>query len=172
LPARRSAKHPAQFDPEAQLRVLERHRVRYVLIGGVAASLHGSPYVTTDVDITPQRERPNLVRLAAALEEVDARVRAPGEPSGLPFDRSAEMLARVSVLNLTTRFGDLDLSFEPSGTGGYDDLRRGAVELHIRDLRVTVAQLADIIRSKEAADREKDRVVLPALRRLLERASE
>lgn len=80
------------------------------------------------------------------------------------------MLARVSVLHLTTRHGDLDLSFEPSGTAGYDNLHRGAVALKLRGLVLSVASLADIIRSKEAADREKDRMVLPALRRLLDQA--
>jgi hypothetical protein len=61
------------FDPAAILRILEAHDVRYVLIGGLAASLHGSPHVTTDVDISPSADRDNLVRLAAALGELDAR---------------------------------------------------------------------------------------------------
>jgi hypothetical protein len=151
------------------LRTLARHKVAYVLIGGLAASLHGSPHVTTDVDITPDRARENLERLAAALVELDARIRTEGEPGGLPFDRSAQMLARSSILNLTTRHGDLDLTFEPAGTAGYDDLRRSAVEIRIRRTRVVVASLADVIRSKEAAGREKDRLTLPTLRRLLER---
>lgn len=151
------------------LRVLEAHGVAYVLIGGLAASLHGSPHVTTDVDITPSAERSNLARLAAALVDLDARVRAPGEPDGLPFDRSAEMLARVSVLNLTTRYGDLDLTFVPSGTLGFEDLRRQAIEITVHGARVVVAALADIVRSKEAAGREKDRLTLPTLRRLLDR---
>jgi len=160
---------PRPFDPEAVLRTLARHEVAYVLIGGLAASLHGSPYVTTDVDITPDRSPENLERLAAALVALDARIRTEGEPDGLPFDRSARMLERASLLNLTTRYGDLDLSFEPAGTGGYGDLRRGAVEIRIRRTPVAIASLADVIRSKEAAGREKDRVTLPTLRRLLER---
>jgi hypothetical protein len=151
------------------LRALESHAVDYVVIGGIAAALQGSPYVTTDLDVTPAREAQNLVRLAAALDELDARVRAPGEPRGVPFDRSAQMLARVTVLNLTTRHGDLDITFEPSGTQGYPDLRRTALVLPLRRMRIPVAHLADVIRSKEAAGREKDRVVLPTLRRLLER---
>jgi hypothetical protein len=163
VPERRS------FDPEAILRTLARHRVAYVLIGGLAASLHGSPHVTTDVDITPERSPDNLARLAAALVELDARIRSEGEPDGLPFDRSPRLLERTSLLNLTTRHGDLDLSFEPAGTAGYGDLKRSAVEIRIRRTRVAVASLADVIRSKEAAGREKDRLTLPTLRRLLER---
>jgi hypothetical protein len=157
------------FDPEAILGALERHGVDYVLIGGLAASLHGSPHVTTDVDITPARERKNLERLAEALEEMDARIRTEGEPDGLPVDRSPEMLSDASILNLTTRHGDLDLAFVPAGTRGYDDLRRRAVEIRVHKTRVVVAALADVIRSKEAAGRDKDRLALPTLRRLLER---
>lgn len=163
---------PRPFDPEAILRTLARHDVAYVLIGGLAASLHGSPHVTTDVDITPDRAGENLEQLAAALVELDARIRTEGEPDGLPFDRSAKMLARSSILNLTTRFGDLDLTFEPAGTAGYEDLRRRAEEIRIHRTRVVVASLADVIRSKEAAGREKDRLTLPMLRRLLERLRE
>jgi hypothetical protein len=160
---------PAPFDPEAIFRILENHGVRYVLVGGLAATLYGSPYVTTDVDITPDREPDNLEALASALEDLQARIRAEGVPGGLEFDRSAEMLSRTEILNLTTPYGDVDITFVPSGTRGYDDLRRHAVELTIHDTRVVVASLADVIRSKEASNREKDRLTLPTLRRLLER---
>jgi hypothetical protein len=157
------------FDPEEILRVLQAHRVSYVLIGGLAATLYGSPHVTTDVDITPEPDRGNLRRLAKALEDLDARVRAPGVPDGVAFDRSAEMLSKVSLLNLTTRAGDLDLAFEPHGTQGYSDLVRDAVEIQVHGVAVPVASLSDVIRSKEAAGRDKDRLTLPTLRRLLER---
>lgn len=160
---------PAPFDPEAILRSLEEHGVRYVLVGGLAGTLYGSPYVTTAVDITPERSPDNLAALASALEDLEARIRTEGVPGGLPFDRSAEMLARVEILNLTTRHGDLDIAFVPAGTQGYEDLRRHAVELTIHETRVVVAALADVIRSKEASNREKDRLTLPTLRRLLER---
>lgn len=146
---------PAPFDPQAILRSLEQHGVEYILIGGLAATLHGSTYVTTDVDITPSSAKPNLERLACALDELDARLRAPDAPRGLAFDRSPAALARVSILNLTTRHGDLDIAFVPAGTRGFEDLRRHAVEITIYETRVVVAALEDVIRSKEAAGREK-----------------
>ena len=159
------------FDPGEILRVLDAHDVHYVLIGGLAATLYGSPHVTFDIDITPEAEDANLGRLAAALEDLDARIRTEGAPEGVAFDRSAEMLTRVSLLNLTTRAGDLGIAFEPHGTQGYPDLRRGAVIIEVHGIQVPVAALADVIRSKEAAGREKDRLTLPTLRRLLERLS-
>ncbi|MEP6759223.1 MAG: hypothetical protein ABJB55_08510 [Actinomycetota bacterium] len=156
-----------EFDPRRIFEVLDRHGVRYVLIGGLAAILHGASHLTTDVDVVPKEARDNLDRLSAALKELHARIRVTSEPEGVPFDYSAESLARVRVWNLQTAAGDLDITFEPSGTRGYDDLRRDAISMRLRSGDVTVASLADVIRSKEAADRPRDRAALPGLRALL-----
>jgi hypothetical protein len=157
------------FRPDLILAVLERHDVEYVVIGGFAGILHGSPHLTRDVDVCPRFARDNLSRLAAALEELDAHIRAYGVDEPLAFDRSAEFLEKCQVWNLATSFGDLDLSVQPSGTAGYDDLKRDAVVIEIRGMVVCVASLADIVRSKEAAGRDKDRITLPTLRAMLER---
>jgi hypothetical protein len=88
------------------------------------------------------------------------------DPRGLPFDTSAAALRGVRTLNLRTPYGDLDLTFEPSGTGGYPDLARSAEERAVAGMVVRVASLDDIIRSKEAAGRDKDVAALPELYRL------
>jgi predicted nucleotidyltransferase len=156
------------FVPHEILAVLERHGVRYVLIGGLAAILHGATHVTTDADIVPQEGRDNLERLSGALRELNARIRVAGEPDGIPFDHSGASLPRVRIWNLVTDRGNLDVTFVPSGTRGYDDLVRDARPMTVRGIEVPVASLADVIRSKEAAGRDKDRLTLPVLRRLLE----
>ena len=157
----------AELDAPAIFATLDRHGVRYVLVGGMAAILHGAPHVTTDVDIVPEEGRANLSRLSAALKELNARIRVAGE-EGVPFDHSAESLARVRIWNLVTDRGDLDITFVPSGTRGYDDLVRDVEPMPIHGTLVPLASLADVVRSKEAAGRPKDRLVLPVLRRLLE----
>jgi hypothetical protein len=158
----------AEFDGRALCAVLVRQGVEFVLVGGFAARVHGSPLLTNDIDITPRSDRDNLARLSAALTELDAKVRAEGvEP--VPFSRTAESLAAAQIWNLTTKFGDLDITFVPAGTQGYDDLRRDAVEVDLRGTKVLIASLADIVRSKGAAGRDKDRRALPVLRELLAR---
>lgn len=82
---------------------LDRHGVQYVLIGGLAAVLHGSPLLTLDVDICPSRTRANLARLAAALTDLDARIRTPDEADGVTFPRDAAFLEGLPLLNLVTR---------------------------------------------------------------------
>lgn len=159
---------PGEFDPAAILRVLAAHQVEYVVIGGVAAFLHGSPIPTVDVDITPRAGAENLARLSAALTELEATVRAEGTDP-VPFSHDAASLAEVAVWNLTTAFGDLDIAMTPAGTRGYEDLRRDAVDLEIHGIHVRIASLADIVRSKGAAGRDKDRRALPVLRELLAR---
>jgi hypothetical protein len=156
---------PDPFDGFAILEVLVRHRVEFILIGGFAATLQGSPYVTYDIDVTPNPERSNYERLSAALSELDAKVRGDGTDP-LPFSHDADSLAGVAVWNLSTKFGDLDIAVTPSGTRGYSDLRRDALAITVRSVEFAVASLADIVRSKDAAGRDKDKLVLPVLREL------
>lgn len=161
-----------EFRPQAIFETLDRFGVTYVLVGGLAAVLHGASHVTTDVDIVPMDGKDNLERLSQALRALDARIRVSGEPDGVPFDHSADSLARVRIWNLQTAEGDLDVMFQPAGTHGYDDLARDAVVLRVRGTDVPVASLADVIRSKEAAGRERDRATIPALRALLARSDD
>lgn len=154
------------FDPEAILEVIARHGVRCVVIGGTAAYLQGSPFITEDVDITPQVELDNFARLSDALTELEAKVRAHGTDP-VPFNHDGRSLMDASIWNLTTKYGDLDITTQPSGTGGYDDLSRDAVTLDLGAVSISVASLADIVRSKATADRDKDRRTLPLLRELL-----
>lgn len=157
-----------RFDPLAILRALNEHEVRYLAIGGLAATLYGSPLTTGDLDICPSADPANLERLSVALRALHARIYSAPEPDGVAFVPDAAFLGQAAVWNLITSGGRLDLSFEPSGTGGYDDLVRDVVLFELGDLEVPSASLRDVIRSKEAAGRERDQLALPTLRRLLE----
>lgn len=154
------------FEPEKILDVLNQHGVRYVLIGGLAASLHGAVTPTFDVDIVPERKAENLEKLSAALSALDARIRVDGVEEGLAFRHDAGSLASVTVLNLVTRHGPLDIAGQPAGLSSYEDWASNALTIDLHGLRIQLAELGDVIRSKEAADREKDRIHLPYLRAL------
>ena len=163
----------SEFNPEEMLSALAEGGVRFILIGGMAAVLHGDVGVTVDIDVVPERTDENLERLAEALRRLGARIRTEGEPEGLMFDCSAEFFGNMppdAIVNMTTDSGDLDVTFCPSGTSGFSDLKRDAIDIEAADqLHILVASLADVVRSKEAAGREKDRLALPRLRRLLDR---
>jgi hypothetical protein len=149
--------------------VLHRHGVQFILIGATAAIAQGYPLPTEDVDVTPTRDPDNHERLAAALRELNAKLRTTGGPVDFPID--ARFLADVDAWTLDTDAGPLDLVFLPAGTRGYDDLRRDAVELDL-GVPVLVASLRDVIRMKEASNRLKDQAQLPALRATLDRIRE
>ena len=158
---------PGEFDAEPILSVLDRHGVEYVIVGGYAARMHGSTRPTRDVDVTPATTGENLDRLAAALRELDARIRTDAVPEGLPFSTSGEALAGRRMLNLQTRHGELDLTIRPAGfEGGYDELVTRSIRRSIGRIQVRVAALEDVIRSKETAARRKDQEALPELYRL------
>lgn len=154
------------FDAEGMLRVLHEYQVRFVVIGGIAAVLHGSGTATFDLDITPEADEENLTRLAAALRSIHAEIRTEAET--VPFDPHPALLASVTVLNLSTDLGDLDLAVTPAAVGRYPAWAAGAVAMDLDGLVVQVASLEHIIASKEAADRDKDRAALPILRALRE----
>ena len=162
--------NPAPLDPERLIRALARHRVRFVLIGGLAARLQGFPRLTADADITPARDMENLKRLAAALRELKARVFTESVPECLAFDCSAQTLSKREMWNLVTAAGRLDVAFTPSGTSGYDDLIRRALRFKVYGTELLAASLEDIIRSKEAADRPQDRQDVLVMREMLRRA--
>jgi len=149
--------------------------VRYVVVGMLAATIHGSPLTTVDADICPAGDRENLERLARALRELDAQLRSEdslglvnGGPVGVPFDCTADVLAEGDVRQLLTRSGELDLVFKPAGSSGFADLDARAVSVPLGGVSVRVASLEDVIRSKEVANRPKDQRTLPLLKQLFE----
>lgn len=89
----------------AVCRVLNEHRVEFVVIGGVAARLHDTGHATVDIDICPSSVDANLERLAAALRSIDTRLRVEGEPAGIPFDPHPKQLRQMSTLTLLTTHG-------------------------------------------------------------------
>jgi hypothetical protein len=154
-----------RFNPLQIFETLRQHGVDFIVIGGIAASAHGSPSVTQDLDVCYGRDRGNLERLAAALRELEATLR--GAPAGLPFLLDAETLARGDRFTFDTVAGDFDILGTPAGTDGYSDLRAGAEAVDIDGHTVLVTSLDDLIRMKRAAGRAKDRVeieILGALR--------
>lgn len=153
------------FDPLRALATLDRHHVRFVVIGAFAGRLLGSPTVTRDLDICHARDRANLEALAGALQELRARLR--GVDEDVPFHLDARSLAAGDAFTFTTDAGDLDVMATPAGTLGYDELARTADGIILGDVRVRVASIDSLIRMKRAAGRPKDLIeveVLAALR--------
>jgi hypothetical protein len=157
-----------RLDPGRLLSTLVEHDVQFVVIGAIAAIAQGGPLITQDLDLTPSRNLENLERLAGALKQLDARLRIPNDPSRIEFPIEPQFLDSVDSWTLNTPFGDIDLFFAPSGTTGYEDLKRAAASAELWGHEVLVASLPDLIRMKEASGRPKDLGQIPALRQTLE----
>lgn len=153
---------------------LAKHGVEYLVVGGVAAQLHGAVRQTSDFDSLPSTSRENLDRLAVAMRELNAYLRVDGltddEARALPTRLEAESLGRMDISTWRTDAGDLDvLTAIPTRDGGralYEELVARADLVQVGGIVVQVAALDDIIASKEWADRPKDREALSELRRL------
>lgn len=159
-----------ELNAAAIVAVLNRHRVEYVVIGAFAAIAQQAPIPPTrDIDLTPATTAGNLTRLSKALKELGARIRTDDVPEGLPFDHDGASLGRAAMWNLVCPLGEFDINFSPAAfEAGYRDLAARSHLLRVADVEVRVADLADVIRSKEAAGRPKDLRVLPILYRHLE----
>lgn len=153
-------------DFEGLIRRLRAADVRFVLVGGFAGTVLGSPRITVDLDIVYARDAENLARLARALEPLSPYLR--GAPAGLPFRLDAATLARGLNFTLTTAMGDLDLLGEVAGGGTYEQLLPETRRLQVFDTDIDVVTLSQLIRLKRAAGRPKDLEVLAELEILLE----
>ncbi len=151
------------FDPRGLLAALDRNRVAYIIVGAFARVVQGADEITRSIDIVPSTREENLRRLDAALAELGARRPDGSEPS------LAGSEAREPVIELTTERGELKIVSEPTGTRGYEDLRRAATREHIgQGLRPAVASVGDLSRMLASLGREEDMAKLLDLRRLAE----
>jgi hypothetical protein len=148
----------APFDPLGALHTLDRHGVRFIVIGGYAAAIRGSPVITGDVDICYARDDENLERLAETLTELGATLR--GAPPDLPFQLDAKTLKRGDAFTFNTTAGPLDCVGIPAGTSGFEDLGAEATNEDLDGLTVRVASIEDLMRMKRAAGRAKDLIAL------------
>jgi hypothetical protein len=146
------------------LRALNRHQVEHVVVGGVAAILEGAPMTTVDLDVVYRVVDDNVARLDRLLKEIQAHYR---DPAGRLLAPTLDRLRTNRVNLLQTELGYLDLMQEIAGWD-YDEVLRRSHLRSVEDLEVPVLDLASVIASKEVANRDKDRAMLPLLRRTLE----
>lgn len=166
MPPELSEEHAA-----AICQVLIDHGVEFVIIGGMAARLHGTGHATVDVDICPSPEEANLSNLAAALRQLGARLRVEGDPDGVAFDPHPDMLRQVIMMTMITEQGPVDLCFTPAGfPEGFASLREHASTIVVGAVDLPVASLEDVVISKRVAGRPKDIVALPPLEAHLRRS--
>jgi predicted nucleotidyltransferase len=139
---------------ESILQALADSGVEFILVGGVAAGVHGSARSTLDVDVVYRRTPDNLARLVAALSPHEPYLR--GAPPGLPFRFDVETVRRGLNFTLTTRLGDLDLLGEVTGGGGFEALLRHSEHVRLFDRSILCLGLPKLIEVKRAAGRPKD----------------
>lgn len=147
------------------LEVLAGYHVDLVVVGGVAAVINGAPIATFDLDVVHARSEDNVHRLAAALQDLEARYRDPG---GRDLRPEAAALAGDGHHLLLTRCGPVDLLGRIGNGRRYEDLLPDAVAISVGSATVPVLGLSALIRTKEEAGREKDLAVLGILRRTLQ----
>ena len=148
------------------VRGLTRKKVRFVVVGGVAAAAHGSSRITNDLDICyDASDKANLVALASVLSSWVAYPR--GVEPNLPFILDDRTLFGAPVLTLTTNEGDIDVMDQIAGVGDYSAVRLHSERISALGVRFLVLDLPSLIKAKRAAGRPRDFEHLPELEALL-----
>ena len=151
-------------DFKALLRLLTDNEVEFIIVGGAAATAHGSARLTFDLDIVYKRSAENITRIVKALTPIKPYLR--GAPPGLPFDWSAETIERGLNFTLTTSLGALDLLGEIVGGGGYEQLFETTIPIEIGGVKCLCLSLERLIQVKRAAGRPKDLEVIAELQQI------
>jgi len=148
------------LDAERIFSILAKHRVDYVVVGGVAVQVHGHVRMTNDLDLIPAPDRANLGRLAGALRDLKARVLNPGSES---LEIDAAMLPSATLWQLSTELGDIDLLHDAPGAAAFDELRSRSLVVRLGANEIPIAGRDDLIRMKRAAGRPVDLEDIAAL---------
>jgi len=147
----------------------EKHNVKFIIVGGVAAVAHGSARSTSDLDIVYERSKENLKNIVQALAPYKPYLR--GAPPGLPFFWDEVMLENGLNFTLSTQLGSIDLLGEILGGGTYENMRNGSVKIEVFGYSCFVLDLPTLLKTKKAAGRPKDLEVLAELEALLDESS-
>jgi hypothetical protein len=142
------------MDFREALTILHDGNVEFMVIGGLAATLHGSARITFDVDVLYRRSDENIARLARALAPIDPYLR--GAPAGLPFRWDVPTISAGLNFTLATTIGPLDLLGEVAGVGRFEDALPHATAMTVFGHETLVLDLDWLIKSKRAAGRTKD----------------
>ncbi len=151
-------------DFNALLRLLVENEVEFIIVGGAAATAHGSARLTLDLDVVYRRTTENITRMVDALKSIQPYLR--GAPPGLPFDWSAPTVQKGLNFTLVTTLGALDLLGEIVGGGGYEQLRPETIEVEIAGVTCLCLNLERLITVKRAAGRPKDLEVVAELQQI------
>ncbi len=145
-------------EPRKLLGSLIAHGVDFVLIGGQAGISHGSSYPSYDLDVLYARNRDNIVRLVAALEEIGVRLR--GAPEDLPFVLDTRTIENGANFTFITPYGDFDVLADVAGMPHYEELKAAAIEREVFGHLIKVASIDHLIAMKRAANRPKDQLMV------------
>jgi predicted nucleotidyltransferase len=156
-------------DFNALLHLLTENKVEFIIVGGAAATAHGSARLTLDLDVVYKRSSENIARIVNALRPIKPYLR--GAPAGLPFDWSVETIAKGLNFTLITTLGALDLLGEIVGGGGYEQLATETIEVEIAGVQCLCLNLERLIKVKRAAGRPKDLEIVAELQQILDEIS-
>lgn len=154
-------------DPNQLIQRLCDAEIEFVIVGGFAATLHGSSFLTRDLDVCAVLTAENVQKLRLAFRDVHPAHRLTSQK--LSFLDNPDPGVEVHNLYLRTDLGPVDILSSIRGVGDFERIRGHAIEIELFGRRCRVISLDDLIRAKEAVGREKDLLAVKELRAIREK---
>ena len=151
---------------DALIPLLVENQIEFIIVGGAAATAHGSARLTLDLDVVYSRKKENLVLIVNALAPIEPYLR--GAPRGLPFDWGVETLEKGLNFTLIPTLGALDLLGEIVGGGDYERLKPETIKVEVAGVNCLCLSLERLIEVKRAAGRPKDLGAIAELEKILD----
>lgn len=154
---------------EKFIELLCENKVKFIIIGGAAAYLHGSAHLTQDLDIVYDRSKENIRKLVHALEKIHPKLR--GVDFDLPFIFDEKTIHNGLNFTFNTDYGFIDILGEVAGGGNYKKLLKHSENMQIFGFKCYCVDLKTLINLKIASGRPKDFEIISELQFLLEEKS-
>lgn len=152
------------FDVSKIIETLCRRRVRFIIVGGVCSTLHGSSALTFDLDVVPAGDEDNIERLIAALDELDAVYRMQPERRLRP---GRDVLCGTGHHLLLTKHGPLDVLGAVGRGHMFEQLLPHTLRVDVGEgMGCLMLDLPTLIRVKQETAGNRDRAALEILRRI------
>jgi hypothetical protein len=143
-------------------------QIEFIIVGGIAAVIQGVPLTTFDLDIVHKRDSENVRRIIQLLTKLNGRFR--GHPVGKDLIPKEDAFLGPGHQLMQTDLGALDFLGVIEQNLGYEDLMDSVVEIELRGRRIKLLALEKIARLKSDSPREKDRLLLEMIKRVLKEA--
>ena len=154
---------------EEIFREFQKHKVKYVLVGGIAVNLLGSLRSTADMDILVEMSNDNLAKIVTILKKKEYRVRQPVDPIGIADAKTRQDWIQNKHMKAFNFYKDDELKEVDiiiDSPVSFEEAKKGAKKIKVGNLELTVISIDNLIKMKKNTGRPADKLDIKELKKI------